>query len=209
MIVLIGERVVVEPFAVGDLAALVAYRNDPQIARYQGWALPFTDEQAARLIAKGSERAAFEPGWWAQLAIRRRADAALLGDVYVHRLAPSPHTAELGITIAIEFQRHGYAAEAVELVLDAMLGPVVRKVIAYVDVRNSASIALFDRLGFRREGVLADSFALDDGTFADEVLFGLTAPARPGPSPALTDRVPGDPTGDDDLTEDDLDTLPP
>ena len=173
-----GDRVVVEPFEPTDIDALVAYRNDPDVARYQGWALPFSVEQATKLVASSSGGELFQPGWWAQLAIHRRTDDALLGDVYVHRLQASPHAVEIGVTIAPVHQGRGYATEALTLVLDHLLGPVVHKAIAYVDVRNTASLALFDRLAFRREGRLADSFAFGDGTFADEVLFGLTAPQR-------------------------------
>jgi aminoglycoside 6'-N-acetyltransferase len=173
-----GERVVVEAFEPADVAPLAAYRNDPDVARYQGWALPFTIERATALVATSSGGAPFEPGWWAQLAVHERAGHELLGDVYVHRLPSSPHTIELGVTIAPAHQGGGYATEALTLVLDHLLGPVAHKAIAFVDVRNAASLALFDRLGFRREGRLADSFAFADGTFADEVLFGLTAPQR-------------------------------
>ena len=93
-------------------------------------------------------------------------------------LEATPHAAELGITLDVAHQGLGYATEAAGALLDAVVGPVVHKVIAYVDVRNTASLALFDRLGFHREGVLADSFRLADGSFATEVLFGTTAPQR-------------------------------
>ena len=48
------------------------------------------------------------------------------------------------------------------------------KVVAYTDVRNARSLVLFDRLGFRREGLLHQGFKRADGLI-DEVLFGLTA----------------------------------
>jgi len=99
----------------------------------------------------------------------------LAGDVYVHVLAASPHAMELGITLAPEAQGRGLAAEAITAVLDAVFaGGTVVKAMAYVDVQNGPSLALFDRLGFRREGQLTASFDRGDGTYADEVLFGLT-----------------------------------
>ena len=41
-----------------------------------------------------------------------------------------------------------------------------------------ASLALFDRVGFRREGLLHHSYRRPDGELVDEVLFGLTADGR-------------------------------
>jgi ribosomal protein S18 acetylase RimI-like enzyme len=114
-----------------------------------------------------------QPGHQVNLALRH--DGRVAGDVYVHVLAASPHAVELGITLAPWAQGKGLAAEAITTVVDAAFaGGSVVKAIAYVDVRNAASLALFDRLGFRREGHLTASFDLGDGTYADEVLFGLT-----------------------------------
>ena len=58
--------------------------------------------------------------------------------------------------------------------VDAVFAAGRQKVIAYADVRNGRSLALFDRLGFRREGLLHHSYRRRDGLI-DEVLFGLTA----------------------------------
>jgi RimJ/RimL family protein N-acetyltransferase len=171
-------RLLVDPLTEHDAAPLAAYRSEPAVARFQSWAVPYPLEAAAALVAEARSAPVGTPGHHTQLAIRRAEDGTLLGDVYLHVLAGSPHAAELGVTLASAHQGHGYATEAVAAVLDAVVGPLVHKVIAYVDVRNEPSLALFDRLGFRREGRLADSFQLPDGTFPDEVLFGTTAPQR-------------------------------
>ncbi|MBW4719427.1 GNAT family N-acetyltransferase [Saccharothrix sp. SC076] len=80
-----------------------------------------------------------------------------------------------GIGIGREHQRRGYAAEAVVLLLGFMFGERrMHKCEVSVHAFNEASIALHEKLGFRREGVLRDHefFA---GRHHDVVLFGLTA----------------------------------
>ncbi len=144
-----------------DLAALVAYKNDPVVAEYQSWPMPFTDDDAGALIAGD------------QLAIR--AGDVLVGDLMIAAVAGSEHAIELGITIAPGAQGTGYASEAIRTVAAALFDDAsVRKLIAYVDVANVASLRLFDRAGFRREGLLRESFEQTGGRFVDEVLFGLT-----------------------------------
>lgn len=172
---LLTPRLHIDRLVGDDAADLAAYRDDEGVARYQSWDRPYTVERAAAAIASMVGDTAGEPGHHVNLALRH--EGRLAGDVYVHVLAASPHAMELGITLAPWAQGRGLAAEAITAVLDAMFGegrPVV-KAIAYVDTQNAASLALFDRLGFRREGHLAQSFKLADGSYADEVLFGLTS----------------------------------
>ena len=65
---------------------------------------------------------------------------------------------DIGFTISTEHQGHGYATEAVRLLLNylspsgASTGPVPT-----CDPRNAASVALLERLGMRREGHLRES----------------------------------------------------
>src|SRR5262249_51302029 len=96
-----------------------------------------------------------------------------IGDVYVGRHG---ETAVLvGITIAPQWQRHGYAAEALRAVTrEVFTDAAVDKMIAYVSTGNEASLRLFDGLGFPREGLLRSSYRDRNGQLADEIVFGLT-----------------------------------
>ena len=44
-------RLVLRTFAPQDATALAAYRSDPDVARYQSWAAPYSEEAASGLIA--------------------------------------------------------------------------------------------------------------------------------------------------------------
>lgn len=177
------DRTIVGPLVSGDTAALWAYRSDPEVARWQGWTLPYSMEQAEGFVASVADADVGAPGSRVNLAIRHQ--DVLIGDVYIHVLADTPHIVEFGITLAAANQGQGFAAEVLSALLDEMFTAtddsgvrLITKAIAYVDTRNNASLALFDRLGFRREGLLRDNIRDGDTDFADEVLFGLTATER-------------------------------
>src|SRR5207248_365924 len=103
-------RVTLRRLRTGDLAALQAYRNDPEVGRYQGWE-PMTDAAAAAMIAAMAAAPCPTLGDWVQIAIADTATDELLGDIGLHVSAAGAE-AELGITLAPSAQGRGLAAEA-------------------------------------------------------------------------------------------------
>jgi RimJ/RimL family protein N-acetyltransferase len=155
------QRLVLRPFAPTDLPAFVAYRSDPEIARYQGWDAGYSMADAMRFL-EALEAASFgEPDEWSQLAIVDRASDALRGDCAMRFLSDPPATVEIGITIAGPHQGQGMASEALVALVDALFRDHdVHRVVANADDRNTAVQRLLERLGFRCEArfVEADWF---------------------------------------------------
>lgn len=60
--------------------------------------------------------------------------------------------ASIGYAIVTAHQRRGYGVEAVGAMVDHLLGHGVALLHAVIDVRNTSSIALVERLGFERTG---------------------------------------------------------
>ena len=165
-----SERLVVNRFDDSDVAALAAHRDDSALVRFQGWTLPYTEEHAAALI--GRANVALLEG--VQLAVRLH-DGTLVGDLMVSPAPGVAHVMELGITVGSLYQSRGYATEALRAMIAHLFTlESVHKAMAYVAATNEPSLRVFDRLGFRREGLLRESYRLHDGTLIDEVLFGLT-----------------------------------
>jgi RimJ/RimL family protein N-acetyltransferase len=54
-------RLRLRPFTAAELPALVAYRSDPEIARYQGWEPTFTAADAERFPGRIAARRAAPP----------------------------------------------------------------------------------------------------------------------------------------------------
>ena len=42
------DRLKLRPFQMSDLDPFVAYRSDPEVARYQGWDAPYPVEKSRR-----------------------------------------------------------------------------------------------------------------------------------------------------------------
>jgi ribosomal-protein-alanine N-acetyltransferase len=95
--------------------------------------------------------------------------------------------AVLGYWIDEQEQGHGYATRAVALVIDHLFVDMgIHRVEANIRPENSASLALADRLHFRREGLHERSIHVD-GAFHDHLCVALTAEEVP--------PAPGDHTG--------------
>jgi RimJ/RimL family protein N-acetyltransferase len=147
---LLTSRLSISPLAASDLDAFVSYRQDPAIARYQGWDADYSKEQGKSLI--DSQRAVTLPshGNWLQLGLRHREDGQLVGDVAIHNLDEPERSVELGFTIARPYQGKGFAKEAVSEVMAHLREHKFSKFVANTDARNAPSIAILTRLGFNQ-----------------------------------------------------------
>jgi RimJ/RimL family protein N-acetyltransferase len=136
-----------------DLPHFLAYRNDPVIARYQDWEPTFTEDDLRGIIHRQRERHPGTPGQWFIFAIALKATEKLIGDCAFRTFDTDARQAEIGYSLARAYQGQGFASEAVTCVLDYAFATLqMRRIIANTDCENAASVALLDRLGFRREG---------------------------------------------------------
>jgi aminoglycoside 6'-N-acetyltransferase len=168
------DRLLLRRFRAGDLPALLAYRNDPEVARYQSWALP-ADEGAARELIAASAEAPLGGPDGLQLAVALAANDELIGDLYLGRWGGDGRQAVIGYTLTPERQGRGYATEAVRALLGlAFDGLGLHRAVATVDPRNMASVSLLERLGMRREGHFLQAYYDDRyGEWTDEYLYAM------------------------------------
>ena len=114
---LAGPRVALRRFHPGDLARFVAYRSSEQVARFQSWDAPYPREEGERFIREIAKEHPDTAGEWFQFAVGLRSARQLIGDCAAMPHADDPRQCEIGFTIAPEHQGHGYATEAVRLLL--------------------------------------------------------------------------------------------
>ena len=64
MVEIVTERLSLRPFQVDDLGAFVAYRSDPEVARYQSWDCTYSMADAEVFLSSQSEVVFGQPGEW-------------------------------------------------------------------------------------------------------------------------------------------------
>jgi RimJ/RimL family protein N-acetyltransferase len=171
---ILTERLVLRDLQPADAETMFAYRSDPEVARYQGWGRESADEVRAFITDLASTEP-YAPGSWRQFGILLRSTGGLIGDCGVHVPLDEPEQAKFGITLATAFQRRGYASEALRALLRLVFDTLGKhRAFASIDPRNTASLALFERAGFRREAHFVESLWLM-GEWVDDVVVAILA----------------------------------
>lgn len=174
MLPLFTKRLVLRPFAMADVEAFVAYRNDPAVSRYQSWE-GCSRAEAETFIHTQQRQEPGEPGTWSQIALALNEGGTLLGDCALHVHSPDARQATIGITLAPANQGQGFATEALTCLLDYLFRQKkLHRVAADTDPANTSSWSLLERLGMRREGHLHESLWFK-GQWADEYVYGILA----------------------------------
>jgi RimJ/RimL family protein N-acetyltransferase len=151
---------------------MLAYRNDPEVARYQSWQ-SITESQLNDFIQEQKGLQPGLPGKWFQLAIELKENSLLIGDLGLSVSAEYPYQAEIGFTLSQPYQKKGLATEAVSRLFDFLFSDLsLHRVIAITDTRNAPSIALLEHLGMRREAHFKQSYR-DASQWTDEFLYAI------------------------------------
>jgi RimJ/RimL family protein N-acetyltransferase len=165
-------RLRARPFVPADVHAFVAYRADPEVARYQGWS-DYTPELGTALVEAMQVARPGVPGEWYQLALEDRSSGTLVGDLALRVDAHEPRVAELGVTLAPAQQGQGYGAEAVRALLGFAFETFgLHRIFAVTDALNLPAAALLARVGMRREGHFVENVFFK-GAWGSELLFAV------------------------------------
>jgi RimJ/RimL family protein N-acetyltransferase len=159
---------------VNDAPALAAYRDLPEIARYQSWPMPFTPGDASQLLEDQADLDDLPPTGWVQIAIEHAGEVTseVIGDLAVNLMADGC-VAEIGFTLAPAHHGKGYASEAAGAMVDALFAQTnVHRITASIDPANVASMRVLEHLGFRYEGT-ARRAELARGEWVDDMQFAL------------------------------------
>lgn len=166
------QRLVLRRLGDADAPALAAYRNDPEVARYQSWERCSLPE--ARALIEEYKRLPFgAPGEWIQAAIALRTTNEIVGDIAMKLQRHDPRQAVIGFTVARQHQRRGYAHEMVSALFDHFFQVIgLHRVSADCDPRNAASWGLMESLGMRREAHHRQSMWFK-GAWTDEYIYAI------------------------------------
>jgi RimJ/RimL family protein N-acetyltransferase len=166
-----APRVRLRQLAEADVDGLFTIFSDEDMMRY--WSSkPMKDRsEAEALLARIDRQFAEKSGF--QWGVERKEDNRLLGTCTIFHIHPRNRCGEIGYALKSEHWKKGYMGEALKGLLDYAFGPMdMRRLEADVDPRNSSSLRILDRLGFRREGLLRERWDVD-GDIQDSIFFGL------------------------------------
>ncbi|MEQ1874592.1 MAG: GNAT family N-acetyltransferase [Ilumatobacteraceae bacterium] len=123
------------------------------------FALPISTE---RLVLRGTP---------SRIAIEHDGDE--IGEVTV--AMSGAHTAEITFAIVLKAQRRRFAGEAIGAIVEALFASAdvnVNRIVAMVDDRNTAAMAVIEPLGFRFEGIVRHVARVEE-EWVDRAQFAL------------------------------------
>jgi [ribosomal protein S5]-alanine N-acetyltransferase len=175
--ILSTARLRLRQFRAGDAEAMHECFADPEAMRF--WNEPV---YAKRIQTERAVRRFIDctPSYYRSWAVADTGTDRCLGLVTYHDGHIRNKRVSIGYMIAPARQRQGIAAEAVSAMLDFCFGEFgLHRAQALIHPDNRASIALIEKLGFRREGLLRDNLRVGE-VWRDDLVYALLATDQRG-----------------------------
>lgn len=170
---LTSSRLRVRPVCEQDLSDLLAVNADPQVTQYLPYASWTSWADARAWLDRMNALAAGGTG--RQLVIVKTRPTQVIGSVLLFRYEEGSNRLELGYVLGRPHWGHGYATEALRLLLNHLFHHAgIRRVEAEVNPDNQASSAVLRRLGFTHEGRLRERWTAKGRSY-DTDMHGLLA----------------------------------
>jgi ribosomal-protein-alanine N-acetyltransferase len=165
------ERLVLREIVPADAEDLFRIFSDEETMRY--WSSrPYTSVDQAHRLIKNLAEAAFA-GVGIHWAITLRGDERMIGKCGYNEWRKAHRRGDISYIVAREHWGKGIVSEALGAMLDYGFDHMyLHSVEAGVTPGNDASMRLLQRLGFRLEGHLRESFLAENG-FVDSLIYSL------------------------------------
>ena len=148
----------------------------PAVARYLDWE-PMSHQAVVELLERIVPYTAIDDkSDGLRLATIPRGSGELVGDVSMWCEPGNRRQAEIGFVIHPDHQGHGYALEAMSVLVALGFEELgLHRIIGRCDGENAASARLMKRLGMRREAPFREA-ELIKGKWRDELVYAILAP---------------------------------
>lgn len=167
------ERLLLRIFQKSDLEQVMSYHTLPEVQRYLDWKARDRVEVKAALDAMCAQRRMNRPGDTLTLAVTRKLDDRLIGQVSLRWTDATAGQAELRFVLSPTFRNRGYAAEAVRAALDMGFGDLgLHRVFARCGAKNQQSARLLKGVGMRLEAHFREH-VLFQGEWDEELHFAV------------------------------------
>lgn len=159
------------PILEKDHDAIVSWKLDSEIIKWTG--LPENNNlEIVKLHRKASE-VIRQRGASITLAMADPLTDEILGNCDARRDPQDPDVLEIGYLLSASARGRGIATHAIRLLVDWLFDELkAKRIQALVHPDNKASIALLEKVGFQKEGVLR-SYRTGKTSREDRVMFSL------------------------------------
>lgn len=173
------ERLRLGPFGDGDVDEMHGYQGLEEVARYL-YRPPRDRQGCLDAITRSQGVNGFHAdGDTILLAVRRRDEAGILGEVSLRTAAAAARQVEIGWVFHPAVQGVGYATEAARSAVGLAFDLGAHRLFARVDVDNLSSVRLCQRLGMRREAHLVENDLTVAGAWGSEYVYAKLAREHP------------------------------
>jgi len=164
-----GERVDLRTVEKDDIQFLKRNINDPKIRKHLGQCKPYNrkkEEEFVENIANGKEKQV-------HLLITDSKDEEKIGMISLFKINKNSGNAEIGLWITPEHQEEGFGTEATRLILEYGFNELrMHRLFARVFENNPESIRVWEKLNFKKEGVMREA-SYKDGKYVNVLIYGI------------------------------------
>ena len=151
-----GDRVVLRPMVATDAESMWADAHDEEITHFTGTHADFTEEQIVRWCATRADQ-----DDRLDLAVTGRTTGEWLGEAVINDWDPDNHSCSFRIALSSNARNRGVGTEATQLlidyVFDEITDPSVNRISLEVFAFNPRGLAVYEKVGFVREGVFREA----------------------------------------------------
>lgn len=166
---LTSDRLIYKPLSIEHCSDdYVSWMNNPEIYKYLESGSKYTIELLREFLLEVEKKDIF---FW---AIHLKSDGRHIGNIKIDPISTNNLTGEYGILIGDKQQwGQGYAGEASNTIIKFCFEEIgLRKVTLGVVAENSAAIALYDKIGFEKEGFYK-SHSYCNGVYYDVIRMAI------------------------------------
>jgi RimJ/RimL family protein N-acetyltransferase len=165
-------RLILRRFAMNDWEELMKLLSDEDFLQYTDGLAVNEEEQVLHWLESDGTIKLTTPNQMFRLAIELQDGNQLIG--HLGLWFPKPSQAMLNINLHRNYQRKGFALEAVKALLGfCFWGIKLHRVSANCDSRNTAACRLFASVGMRREGEFVKSEPAAEGGWSNSIWYAI------------------------------------
>lgn len=158
-------RLILRKVTMDDREDMFAYSSDEEVTRFLRWGphtTPKETEGYIREVLRGYKEG--EGGPW---GIECRETGRMVGVIHLMAVSAQHSRAEIGFVLSRSYWNRGLMSEALTRVLEYSFQSIeLNRVEGFCLIDNRAGIAVMERVGMKREGVLRE-YLFQKGAFRD------------------------------------------